>query len=342
MQYLTITRDMTLFQLINIVGEDNIDAVLNANGLNRAYNIGEKFYERNEALLSEISSIDYQKKMSILNQFVGDSDLFEKAALGTEDEWVLLESFNCFSDAIRIPDGIRLPPSVGILGNGIPVPDVIYNSCMDSLLRTDGENPHMIDSSIFAEYSASYYSGAFIDNVSIGEGPEAFQWFKLPWKEVALYSELNDEMLYFPVYPEGFDDGVSANYEDMPEMLYQYEPWKVYKSSGPREITFTFKNIHRDMWNGDHRDGMANLLIRGCESNCYPEYNGSLVNYSFVSMYIHGQNLITGVMTDCKVNWSGPIGLDGFYLVFDLSFTISEVSPEPLNLLTVRNKRLIQ
>ena len=148
-------------------------------------------------------------------------------------------------------------------------------------------------------------------------------------------------MLYFPVYPEGFEDGYVANYEEMPEMLYQYEPWKVYKSSGPREITFTFE-FHRDMWTGDHRDEHANALVRGCQANCFPEYDGSLVNVPLVTLYMHGQNLITGVMTTCKVNWKGPIGLDGFYLMCELTIGITEVSPTPLNYTTVRNKRLIE
>lgn len=342
MQYLTITKDMTLWQLINIVGERNIDAVLNANGLERAYNIGEKFYARNAAIKNTGITVDYQKKLSILNQFVGDSDLYEKAAVSAEDDWVLLASYNCFPDAIKIPDGIELPNSIGVWGNNIAVNDVIYQQCVMSLLRSEGDEPHTIDQSVFSEYSASYYSGMFMESDVEDGRINAYQWFKLPWKEVFLYSSLSDEVLYFPVYPKGFGDGTSANYDDMPEMLYQYEPWKVYKSSGPREIKFTFEHIHRDMWNGDHRDGMANQLIRGCEANCYPEYNGSLVNYSLVSMYINGENLITGVMTDCNVEWSGPIGLDGFYLVFDLSFTIVEVSPEPLDFTAVRNKGLIQ
>ena len=337
MQYLTITRDMTLWQLINIVGEQNIDAVLNANGLERSYNIGEQFYARIEALQQIEDTVDYQTKVNILNQFVGDSDLFEKAALGDETSWVALAQLNCFPDAIRIPDDIVLPSAVGILGNGEPVADNIYTKCYDSLVG----GSHIVDPTIFSEYDASYYGGSYVGDENSFINAEPFQWFKLPWKEVALYSAMSDELLYFPVYPEGFDDGASANYDDMPEMLYQYEPWKVYKSSGPREITFNF-SFHRDMWTGDHRDGMANNLIRGCQANCYPHYDGSLVHTSLVSMYIHGQNLITGVMTDCKVKWDGPIGLDGFYLKCDLSLTIAEVSPEPLNYTAVRYKRLIQ
>ena len=96
------------------------------------------------------------------------------------------------------------------------------------------------------------------------------------------------------------------------------------------------------MWTGDHRDGYANKLIRSCQANCYPNYNGSLVNTALVTMYIHDQNYITGIMTDCKVNWEGPIGLDGFYLNCELSFTIREVSPEALDYNTVKSKGLIQ
>ena len=78
-----------------------------------------------------------------------------------------------------------------------------------------------------------------------------------------------NEMLAFPVYPEELDDGVVANYEDMSEMLYQYEPWKVYKSSGPREMTFTF-NFHRDMWSGQEgvSRGARQLPLRPVAHAC--------------------------------------------------------------------------
>lgn len=334
MQFLKITKDLTLSALSNIVGERNVDAVLNANSIfNRTVNIGRAFINRAVADVP----VDYKKKLTIINQFVGDSDIFEKAALGTEKDWQALAQYNCFSDAMRIPEEVQLPSSEGVLGNGQPVSDSVYRKCMEDLKS----RLHIINPTNFAEYNATYTGNGFgITADGRVWGNEIFQWCKFPWGEVCLYSTLNDEMLYFPVYPEGFDDGVSANYEDMPEMLYQYEPWKVYKSSGPREITFNFE-FHRDMWTGDHRDGNANALIRGCEANCYPNYDGALVNAPIVTMYIHGQNFITGVMTSCKVNWDKPIGLDGFYLYCKLSITIVEISPEPLNYNTVLNKGLI-
>ena len=332
MQYLKMTKDMTLSDLASVVGERNVDSVLNTNGLDRTVNIGEEFLSR--TLTS--ANPDYQQKLNILNQFVGDSDLFEKAALGTEDGWRHLSEYNCFSDAIHIPEDVHLPPAEHLLGNGEPISDRVYNACVDSLV-----NEHYIKPTIFAEYNASFSANSLgITSNGVVAAGEPFQWFRIPWGEVCLYSSLTDEILEFPVYPDGFEDGYTANYEEMPEMLYQYEPWKVYKSSGPREISFNF-NFHRDMWTGDHRDEHAKHLIRSCQANCFPRYDGSLVKVPTVSLYIHGYNLITGIMSNCKVKWDKPIGLDGFYLVCDLSFTITEISPEPLNYDVVKNKRLI-
>lgn len=335
MQFLEIAKDMTLSELSSIVGERNVDAVLNANNLTRAVNIGKEFAKKVSDTVHDTPTVGYQKKSNILNQFVGSSDVFEKAALGTEDDWKTLASGGHFTDAIKIPIEVQLPSSVGVFGNLEPVTDVIYDQCMDSLVQTN-----TIDPTIFSEYNASFGSSNIGVATSAIATSSLSQWFAIPWGEIVLFSSITGDMLEFPVYPEEYDDGVQANYEEMGEMLYQYEPWKVYKSSGPRENTFTFK-FHRDMWNGDHRDGCANDLIRGCEANCYPEYDGSLVNVPMVSLYVHGTRLITGVMTSCKTHWYGPIGLDGFYLACDLSITITEVSPQPLNYTTVRNKGLI-
>ena len=332
MQFLKITKDLTLSDLASLVGERNVDSVLNTNRLDRTVNVGEEFFSRT---LDPVD-VDYQQMLNVLNQFVGDSDVYEKAALGSEDNWRSLSQYNCFTDALRIPEEVQLPDSEHIIGNGEPIPDRLYKACTRSIIDN-----HYVDPTIFADYNASLSGSSFgVTSTGAGTGGNAFQWFKIPWGEVCLYSSISDEMVYFPVYPENLDTGYTANYEEMPEMLYQYEPWKVYKSSGPREISFVFK-FHRDMWTGDHRDGNANALIRSCEANCFPEFDGAMVNVPLVTMYIHGQNFITGVMTSCKTVWDGPIGLDGFYLNCELSMTISEVSPSALNYTTVKNKGLI-
>jgi len=335
MQFLKVTKDLTLSSLSNIVGERNVDSVLNANSLERTVNVGKAFNDRNKQLASA-SDVDYQKKINLLNQFVGDSDIYEKAALGTDTDWKTLAQYGCFTDALKIPEEVVLPLSEGVLGNGEPIPTKVYKECMESLKINT-----YIDPTIFAEYNSSASGNAYgITSTRTMASNEKFGEFKVPWGDVCLYSSINEKLLQFPVYPESLDDGVSANYDEMGEMLYQYEPWSVYKSSGPREISFTFK-FHRDMWTGDHRDGLANELIRGCKANCYPNYNGSLVNVPMVSMYIKGQNFITGIMTDCKTSWSGPLGLDGFYLICELSLTIKEVSPTALNYTTMLSKELI-
>ena len=51
-----------------------------------------------------------------------------------------------------------------------------------------------------------------------------------------------------------------------------------------------------------------------------------------VKLYIAGQLFVSGVLTKTRVNWSGPIGQDNFYLEFKLSLTIQEVSETPLNI----------
>jgi hypothetical protein len=145
----------------------------------------------------------------------------------------------------------------------------------------------------------------------------------------------------FPVYPEDYDDGVIATYDTMPDMLYQYEPWLLYKGSGPRTPSLVFK-MHRDMWTGDHRDGKCNELVRFCQAQCYPQYTGAAVNTAISTLYIEGHPYISGVITEEKHTYSGPIGLDGFPLVCELTLTFTEVAKMPLTYDTVRRKGLIE
>lgn len=342
MKYLQITPETTLSEISDIVGERNIDYVLNANGLTRSVNIGKQLFSRDLS-----GSTDSQTKMAILNTLVGNSDVFEKAALGTDADWVSLYKYGTFPDCIMIPDEIAVSLSSMMYGNGEPVLDIIYDKCNTSL-KEFGE----IDPLIFTEYSV--ISANFGVSTGNGDGTtdnfsfdangastkNPFEWFQIPWGKISLYSSISNDKVDFPVYPEEISDGYSATYDQMPNLLYQYEPWQVYKSSGPRTNTYTF-HMHRDMWTGDHRDGLANKLVRYCESNCFPDYNGSAVNAPTVTLYMNGENLITGVLNSVKVDWSGPLGLDGFYLELKLTLDITEVSKEPLNYNTVKAKGLI-
>lgn len=241
-----------------------------------------------------------------------------------------------FPNYLKIPDDVTIPDSENTLGNGTPVGDTVYSKAISQLTQNNN-----IDPSIFNEYSNR--KSSIVNNFSESSstsGSDVFQSFNIPWGDVTLYAHLDDTSIEFPVYPEDMSDKKSASFDTMPDMLYQYEPWYTYKSSGPRSNSYKF-TFHRDMWTGDHRDGKANELIRFCEAQCYPEFSGSNVNVPRVSLYLKGECLISGIVTDVSTNWSGPLGLDGFYLVCELEISITEVSQEALSYSTVKNKPLI-
>jgi len=162
----------------------------------------------------------------------------------------------------------------------------------------------------------------------------------LPWGKIQIYSSLLGTVMDIPAYPEELEVGRQANYSTMPDIIYQFEPWIVYQSSGPREQSLTF-HLHRDMWSGNHLDGKANELVRFCEANTFPRYSGSAVLAPQIRIYINGALFISGVLTQCRTRWTGPIGQDGYYLEFELSLTIQEVSEVELNIDTVSKFGLI-
>lgn len=331
MQFLKIDSNTRLTDIINIVGRRNVQAVLHNNGLSYSPNIGAQFIDMCNQAITETDEVDWQRKLSVLNQLTTDSDVFEKAAMSDSSDWKLLSSKGTFSKHLKIPEYVTLPNSTQVLGDGIHISDAVYNKTKESLQNP----PHIVDPSIFNSYSVITAK----ELVQSAARPDPFQAFKIPWGDVSLYSSLSNESMDFPVYPEEMSDKRVANYTTMPDMLYQYEPWQIYTSSGPRTNTYSFM-FHRDMW-GNHMEGGANKLIRFCEANCYPEYNGSAVNTSKVTLLIKGKPVIRGVMTDVSTDWEGPLGHDGFYLVCKLSLTITEVSEEPLSYSTIRRKRII-
>lgn len=333
MQFLQISRSTKLNDLADAVGSRNLEDVLSLNDLVRTPNIGQQFFDNVQKIISEESNVDYQRKGTILNTFVQDSDVFEEAALSSESSWKVLSKINTFEDRLKIPDTLQLPDSVYIIGNGIAIGNEIYSAAMSDLNTA----PHTIRPEIFNSYS-TIKNSTITDKLNGINTP--LQWFNLPWGDITLRSSIDGESWDIPAYPEEYSDGVVANYTTMPDLLYQYEPWYLYNSSGPRTNKYEFK-LHRDMWTGDHRDGRANELIRFCEAQCYPQYNGSAVNIPTVTLYIKGENLITGIMTECNVEWSGPIGLDGWYLAFTLSFSITEIANQALNYNVIRQKPLI-
>lgn len=337
MQFLSISRKTKLTDIANAVGSRNVESVLHLNDLDRAPNIGEKFAEKCAETIQDTADVTYDKKISLLNTLTSDADVFETAALTSSSGWKLLSSMNTLPGYLKLPETLRVPDSTAILGNDEVVSSTVY----DKVIKCLTSIPHTIDPSIFSDYSPSRSVALPLTQYASGDGSDPMQWFRIPWGEVSLYSSLSDTMMDFPVYPKELSDGVKANYTTMPDLLYQYEPWQIYTSSGPRSQSYTF-DFHRDMWTGDHGDGKANELIRFCMANCYPEYRGSAVNTSLVTLYIAGKPLITGVMNDVNVNWDGPLGKrDNWYLHCTMELSITEVSQTKLDYNTMMTKPLI-
>lgn len=333
MQFLKFNPISTLLDLTSRVGSRNIDSILSANSIPRSPRIGMEFTDICNTIIANSPIVSIQRKASILNTVTSDADIFESVALLSESGWKLMSNLGTIPNYLKIPESITLPDAPDIIGNRKPVKRVVYDKALSELHKYGTVNP-----SVFNEYSTQNSSG--INAVSTQNSP--LQWFKIPWGEISLYSSITDTSIDFPVYPSGIRDGVSANYETMPDIIYQYEPWQVYKDSGPRTVTYEF-NMHRDMWSGDHRDGRCNELIRFCKANCYPRYMGAAVQAPIVTLYISGKPHISGVMTSVEDSWDGdgPIGLDGFYLHVDLSITITEVSNTRIDFDTMKNKGLI-
>ena len=333
MRYAKITSDTMLTDVSDRVGQRNLAATLHLNNMKRVPEVGKHYMEQCKAVIKSANTVDWKQKKRVLATLSDNSDVFETASLLGQAGWKLLNStLSTFPGYYRIPDEVDLPLDVDMLGDGQRVTNRVYSAVMAGL----DSDLHDIDPAVFARYDSRIGN---VTNYTAAPKSGAMRYFKLPFGEVTLHSSISGESVDFPCYPEGVTDAVRASFSQMPDMLYQYEPWVVYYSSGPRINTYVF-DIHRDMWD-DHNNQKANSLIRFCEANCYPQYNGSAVHASICTLYVKGRPLIRGVVTEVSTEWDGPIGHDGFYLHVKLSITIQEVSRVPLNYDTVRSKSII-
>lgn len=325
---------MTYSDLLDIIGEDNMASVLWANMIAKDPNQGYAIVmAHDDAAWNEDIEVTESQKITVLNSLRFDSELFEKAALMSEEDWRTYIVFNAFRYTLTIPDSVALKDLSKVQGSGVPIDDEIANSVITQIQETG-----QIDPTVFNSYSNTQIGATVSPEISTTSSTvDVFQYFKIPWREVTLYSSLADAGVDFPVYPESISDKITATYDTMPDILYQYEPWYVYKNSGPRENSYTF-DFHRDMWTGDHRDNKALQLVQFCKANCYPRYQGAAVNVSTVTLYIGKHPIITGILTAVEDEWDGPIGLDGRYLHCKLTLTITEVAEEPLSFDVVKDK----
>lgn len=335
MQFLSISATTKLSDIADVVGDRNVESILATNNIVRTPNIGQAMIAKRNNIIANSDIVPWQRKTTVLNTFIEDSDIFEKAALLGDNDWKVLSMISLLPMTLRIPDFLKLPSSTQIIGDGVHIAKNIYDEVMLELKSAS----HTIDPAIFNEYSN--IKSSKLVNFDTDSGFGVFQYFQIPWGEITIHSSLSDTSMDIPVYPEEVSDSRKANYTTMPDLLYQYEPWQIYESSGPRTNTYKFASMHRDMWSGNHADGKANELIRFCEANLYPKYNGSAVYTAITTLYVSGKTLISGILTDVTVDWEGPILDDGWYATFTLSLTITEVAKQPLNYNSVRNLPII-
>lgn len=227
----------------------------------------------------------------------------------------------------------RKPAIEASLMNTDPISNVTYKAVMAGLKETSKIDPSVLErvnTSTAKQVTPSV-------NTQTSSVPYTYN---LPWGKIQIYSTVLDQTIDIPVYPETIETMRTANYTSMQDIIYQYEPWIAYSGSGPREQSISF-HLHRDLWTGNHLDGNANKLIRFCEANTYPNYSGSFVVAPKVRIYIAGETFISGVITNTTVTWSGPLGQDSWYLEFNLSLTLQEVSDFALNASSVNSLGLI-
>ena len=329
-QYIRIANNTTLSDLSTIIGATNIEYLLAGNNLTWQPNVGQQFYNLQQSAINDTPSISWQRKSTLLNGLTDSTDVFETAALLSESGWKVLSSLNTLPNTLRIPDTISVPASTDILGDGVAIGRITYEKAMEGLQNP----PHMVDPSIFNEYST--IKPTQIVDSSSDSSSDVFQYFKIPWGEVTLYSSMDDNTIDFPVYPEEVGDNRQATYTTMPEMLYQYEPWYVYTSSGPRANTYKF-SFHRQMWTGNEADGKSNELIRFCQAQCYMNFIGSAIRCPQVTLYIGGSSVIHGIVTDVTANWDGPLLSDNWYAHCELSISITEIAEQTLTYDAVRS-----
>ena len=350
MQYLLIGKSESLTSVSKIIGTQNVGLVLAENGLERTPRVGQAWINKcNEAIASTPEPITQSRKSTLLNGLTNSDEVFEKACLMDDNEWKVFSALQAFVDALRIPESIVLPYSTRVIGSpsekglgaaiggAVTYPEPVsyskYKAVMEGLKHSPSIDPQIFNKvntapsvKLDSAYSTSYQTPQFALN--------------LPWGKIQMYSTILQEMIDFPVYPEQLDTERNATYTSMPDIIYQYEPWISYQSSGPRTQQISF-HLHRDIWTGNHLDGRANKLIRFCEANTFAQYSGSAVNAPLIRLYIDGSLFISGVVINTVVNWSGPLGLDNWYLEFTLSLTIQEVSETPLNIEKVSKMKLI-
>jgi len=262
-----------------------------------------------------------------LKKASASTDVFASVVSLSLQELQVYERENLFPDKVAVPDSVGL--SSGVIGNGTPVPQ----SSVDSVISAvqNGVSP-------FGNTSLSAITHTPTTPMQIGLVAEnSGDWHISLREEVVIAIDgATPPYLMIPCYPDGgISDEFKANFEEMPEARHQYEPWQIYKSSGGRIVTLTFK-LARVLWSGNYYDGKCEELIRYAQSAAYCNYYGALVEVPLVTIICGEYFRIRGYVQNVSVQWYGEFGEDLKPLLVDLKITIQEVSDTPLNANDVR------
>ena len=209
MQFLQMDSDMTLPELNERVGRQNVEAILTTNQLPRTYKIGEALAQKCQEVTIG-SSVAANKKVAILNTMMGDADMFEYVASIGEAAWEVLQNLGTLPGYVKIPESVNIGKSVDMLGNGISMSVSIGRAIFKAILQNEP-----IDLSLFNTYQ-HIKPGAI--NVYGDTTPNGFDAFKIPWGEITLYSSISNMSMDIPVYPETVNDSRVANYTTMPDL----------------------------------------------------------------------------------------------------------------------------
>lgn len=169
----------------------------------------------------------------------------------------------------------------------------------------------------------------------INTGVSADDWYWKPTGDVT-FQIAGQAAMEIPCFPESVSDSNSATWSEEMTTYQHYEPKNTYNKSGPRTVSCTFK-IHRAMWDGNQDSGKSETLVAYIQSALYPDYDTQAAEPPRCTLIIGKSIRIVGILQNCNVNYSGPIGPDDKYDCVNIDITIKEESDNVLSTSAVRD-----
>lgn len=121
-----------------------------------------------------------------------------------------------------------------------------------------------------------------------------------------------------PGYPQEVSDSAAANFEQQ-EVVGRSSPYHGYSSTSARTVSISLIT---------HRDILAQLGLQKLpafvQSLAYPKYLAQEIKSPEVVLKLGNTLYISGVPSECNVNWAAPVTKDGHYTVCTINLTIEE------------------